>query len=276
MDIETRVLQLELLKMMKVFHEICEKNNLTYFMLGGTCLGAIRHKGFIPWDDDMDVGMPREDYNKFCKIATKAIPKDYELRFYKTAKDSPFHFGKFINKNTTLIEPKYHNYVEGIYIDVFPLDYMSDYKLKNKIRCKKIWFTHACIMNHCSTEKKKGTLRPLFQKFSKLLSLRKLHNTLERLMIKENSKNANYMCNFLGAWKEREFIPLNIFGTPKLYEFEDSFFFGPEDADSYLRSLYNNYMELPPKEKRVCRHEYYFVSLDIPYRNYIERRDKDE
>lgn len=271
MEVDTRTLQLELLKIMKAYHVACRENRLTYYMLGGTCLGAIRHKGFIPWDDDMDVGMPREDYDRFCQIAKDILPNNLELRFYKTTEESPFHFAKLINRNTTLIEPKYHDYVEGIYIDLFPLDNMTEYNLINKLRCNRIWFKHACVMNHCSTENKSGFIRKAFLRYSKMLDLEKLHETLETLMVRESEKKTKYFCNFLGAWKEREFIPVEVFGNPKLYEFEDSEFFGPENADAYLASLYGDYMKLPPKEKQVCRHDYYYVNLSLPYYEYFLR-----
>ena len=111
MEIETRDLQLALLNMMKSFHEVCQENNITYYMLGGTCLGAIRHSGFIPWDDDMDVGIPRKDYEKLCRIAKDILPSNLALRYYTNTANSPFHFVKLINTNTTLIENNYRNYV---------------------------------------------------------------------------------------------------------------------------------------------------------------------
>ena len=268
MEIEVSELQQELLKIMKAFHISCINNDLKYYMLGGTCLGAIRHKGFIPWDDDMDVGMPREDYDIFCRNAKDILPDDYELRYYKTTPNSPFHFAKLINKNTTLIEPKYHDYLEGIYIDLFPLDIMTDKNIGNRIRCQRIWFEHACVMNHCSTEKKKGVLKNFFMSYAKFRKLNKMHDCLERLMIKESKDTPLYLCNFLGAWKDREIIPIKIFGEGRLYEFEDTKLYGPEDSDSYLHSLYGDYMKLPPKEKQVCRHNYYYVNLHCPYKEY--------
>ena len=268
MEIEVRQLQFELLKMIKIFHQVCQENHLQYFMLGGTCLGAIRHKGFIPWDDDMDVGMPRNDYDRFCKHAKELLPSNLELRYYKTAANSPFHFAKLINADTTLIEPKYTNYVEGIYIDVFPLDNMAKYNTLNRIRSNYIWLYHAMIMNCCSTERKTG-YRKVFQQISKTHNLESLHERLEKMMIVENAKPVNYMCNFLGAWKKKEFIKKDIFGVPILYQFEDTKLYGPCNPDEYLKSLYGDYMQLPPKEKQVCRHDYYYVNMSTPYREFM-------
>ena len=271
MTINTRELQMKLLEMMKQFHEICEHNNLRYYILGGTCLGAVRHKGFIPWDDDMDIGMPRKDFEQFCDHASVFLPDELELRFYRNTANSPFHYAKLINKNTTLIEPKYHNYVEGIYIDLFPLDNMADHSIWNRIRVQRIWFKHAIIMNHCSTEQKKGFARKLFQFYSKQRNLEKLHTSIDELMRADENKESHLLCNFLGAWKDREILPAEVYGEPRLYIFEDTKLYGPTDSDSYLKSLYGDYMTPPPEDKRVCRHDYYYVSFDIAYKDFIRK-----
>lgn len=115
MQIETKELQGKLLSMLKQFHEVCVNNNLVYYMAAGTLLGAVRHKGFIPWDDDADVVMPREDYSSFKQIASRILPENLEIKFYENEQSSPMHYMKLIDKNTTLIENKYRNYYEGVY-----------------------------------------------------------------------------------------------------------------------------------------------------------------
>ena len=123
-------------KMLKCFVEICNKLNLKYYLVCGTALGAVKYKGFIPWDDDVDVALPREDYEIFCKEAQRLLPKEYFLQTYKTDKAYPSIFAKIRNSNTTYIEktiaklPINH----GVYIDVFPLDgYPEDKKSQIKI-----------------------------------------------------------------------------------------------------------------------------------------------
>lgn len=268
MEIETRDLQLALLEMMKSFHQACVEHNLHYYMLGGTCLGAIRHSGFIPWDDDMDVGMPRKDYDLFCKMASSILPQNLVLRYYQNTKESPFHFVKLVNARTTLIEKNYQNYIEGIYIDVFPLDEIERFGFFAKMRAKRIRFNHALIMNHYYTGPAKKGLKNVFLHFSKLVSMKRVHKSLERLMTKEKGKETVYLCNYLGAWKDREIIPKEVFGTPTLYDFEDAQFFGPEDIDKYLTSLYSDYMTPPPVDKRICRHDYFYVDLCMPFSDY--------
>ena len=115
-------LQNRLLIMLKWFHEFCVEHNLRYFALGGTLLGAIRHKGFIPWDDDIDVGMPRADYNKLMELSDQ-IQSPYVLETPQSpAKDFIYAYCKLFNTDTTLIEKRKKNMKRVIYIDIFPLD----------------------------------------------------------------------------------------------------------------------------------------------------------
>ena len=112
------------LEMLKTFIKICKKHNFMYFLVGGTCLGSVRHGGFIPWDDDIDVGMPRSDYNKFIKIASEELPGNMFLQTFFTDEQYPCAFAKIRNNDTTFIEKglRKSNINHGIYIDIFPLD----------------------------------------------------------------------------------------------------------------------------------------------------------
>ena len=221
MDVETRELQLALLEMMKDFHKICCENNISYYMLGGTCLGAIRHSGFIPWDDDMDIGIPREDYDKLCRIANEILPSNLALRYYRNTEGSPFHFVKLINQETTLVEKNYKDYVEGIYIDVFPLDKIKKFGLVQKVRAKYIRLLHVLIMDHYYTGSKKSGIKNVVLKISKKLNIDRVHDKMEKLMTKETNIENGLYCNYLGAWKDREIIDSSVFGKPVLYKFED-------------------------------------------------------
>ena len=275
-SMNAKLLQHELLKMMKEFHQVCVDNGLTYYMLGGTCLGSIRHKGFIPWDDDMDIGMPRKAYNEFIQKAQKILPPHMEIRYYKNAQNSPFHFVKLINKNTTLIEKMYTNYAEGVYIDLFPLDYIDPDFYFEKKRFKLIKLFHTFVMKHVSTEKQTTLKGRLFTPIAKMIPLKALHFALEKLMVNNYDKNKSYVCNLLGAYGEREIVPQSFFGKPTLYKFEDTDFYGPENYDEYLKRIYGNYMQPPPEKERVLRHNYHYVNLNLPYRDYIKTQIKKE
>lgn len=270
MEINTNELQKNLLEMMKLFHDTCEKNHLTYYILGGTCLGAIRHKGFIPWDDDMDVGMPRKDYDRFCQMAMNILPSHLEIVYYKNNKKSPFHYIKLIHRNTTLIERSYTNYIEGLYIDVFPLDGMDQYNIGGKIRAKIIWICKALMIYSCTTLPKKELYKKVIKLVAKVIPLSFIHFIVEKLMTINKREKTKLLCNFFGAWEPREIISSSIFGHPTLYSFEDAYFYGPEHAEQYLTSLYGNFMQLPPEKDRICRHNYHYVNLNLPYRDYIK------
>ena len=121
-----------MLQIMIATDRICRKNNIRYILFHGTMLGAIRHHGFIPWDDDMDIAMPREDYDKFVKIANSEFPERFRFECYENTRDYPYNFGK-IRAVNTLFKEKFTaslNINHGVYIDVFPVDYVraSDYK----------------------------------------------------------------------------------------------------------------------------------------------------
>lgn len=260
-----------LLKMAKDFHRICVENNLKYYMLGGTMLGAVRHKGFIPWDDDMDFGMPREDYDRFVSISQRNLPEHYELMFFKNTANSPMHYAKFIDNRTTLVEASYTNYVEGLYLDIFPLDGAGDGSISDRIRTKQILWKQILIMNHCTTRGKTG-IRKILKKYAQTRNLDDLHESVEKLMTTKRLSESTLIANYLGAWAEKEIMPKEVMGMPTLYVFEDTEFYGPEDADGYLTRLYGDYAQLPPKDKQVFKHNYHYLNCNLPFRYYHEQK----
>ena len=125
---------------LKAFLEVCERLNLKYYLVCGTALGAVKYQGFIPWDDDVDVALPREDYEIFCKKAGELLPKGFFLQTYKTDKAYPAIFAKIRNSNTTFFEKTIEKLPinHGVYIDVFPLDgYPEDKKTAKRLERKK-------------------------------------------------------------------------------------------------------------------------------------------
>lgn len=272
METNEKILHKRLLEMAKAFHHICIDNNLHYYMLGGTMLGAIRHKGFIPWDDDMDFGMPRDDYDRFISLSKRILPEYYELRFYKNADNSPMHYAKFIDNRTTLIESSYTNYVEGLYIDIFPLDGAGNGSIIDRIRSKRIFWKQRLIIYHCITRDMTGH-RKILKKYAQMKKLNKLHASIESLMTSKKLSESTLIANYLGAWAEKEIMPKKVMGNPKLYTFEDTEFYGSENADAYLNSLYGDYMKLPPKDKQVFKHNYYYLDYNLPYREYNTQQD---
>lgn len=257
-----------LLLMMKELHRICVENNIRYYIIGGTALGARRHQGFIPWDDDIDIGIPRPDYERFAKLTKEKFPDFMELRWYRNTEHSPFQFIKLVDNRTTLKEIMYDDYVEGIYIDIFPLDGVRSDSLSERLRCERIWFLHKLIVVNCSTKKRNNLLKRLTAKCIKALDLDKMHNILESQLKKVAYDDCNLIANFLGAWGKREIIEKRLLGTPVLYAFEDTFLFGPEKIDEYLTCLYGDFMTPPPPEERVFRHNYPLLDFNTSFKNY--------
>ena len=129
---DIKIIQDKILSILKEFINICEENNLTYYALGGTLLGAVRHKGFIPWDDDIDIGMPREDYEKFKKVAPNSLPNNYKFLSEDTANYKKAF--SVIRDDSTKIIMNYskEELVESLWIDIFPLDGMLLPQLREK------------------------------------------------------------------------------------------------------------------------------------------------
>lgn len=267
-------LKQKLLDMAKVFHEFCMKHGLQYFMIGGTMLGAVRHKGFIPWDDDMDFGMLRKDYDRMMQLRTE-LPQGYSFNDYKTVKGYKYGFCKMYDENTTYIESAQDTkLIGGVYIDIFPLDNIGNdletaEKRMTTIRRRK-W-----IINGIYQKGKRTT----FLKTAGTKVLQRLPETPRwfdwpyRAVEKYKNVQTEYITNVYGVANEREVIPLSYVGTPKLYDFEDTQFYGVEKYDEYLTRIYGDYMTPPPEDKRGG-HSICYVDYNKPYKEYIRENQR--
>ena len=260
--------QNELLKMMKQFHDVCRKNNIKYYMLGGTLIGAIRHKGFIPWDDDIDLGIPREDYNILLKKYKEILPQNLEIITAKNDKEHPLIFAKLYNKNTTVVEDVFAERIGGLYIDIFPIDGAP----KNIKRIKKHYFKvklYSDFFRYSRAPKNsQKSYKRFIQMVSKIIGEDYWYNKTEKLLNKYEFDESKYVGNLLGAYKIKEIVPKSYFGSPTLYEFEDTEFYGLENYHEYLTSIYGDYMKLPPIEKQVSHHNVKYINFELPYLEY--------
>lgn len=261
-------MQKKILYMFKWFHAFCEENNLTYYALGGTALGAIRHNGFIPWDDDIDIGMPRPFYERLVKMLKKEnIFGQYVIEYPLEKNDSMYPFLKLYDMNTTLVENVRNHPKRGIFIDIFPLDGIGD-TLEDSVRNYKKIAVWIDILNTkiCALRKGRSLKKNIAIIFSGLLPNRIFGKDVLIKKINELGKTidynkSSYCVNLFGAWKEREISEIQWFGIPKLVRFEDTWIYVPEKAEKYLTALYGNYMELPPMEDRLTHHD--FIELDL-------------
>lgn len=272
---QDRELKLKLLEMMKWFHAFCANHSIRYYVLGGTMLGAARHGGFIPWDDDIDVGVISEDYMKLSELISKTDQKRYVFEWPETgAPDYYYSFAKLYDTSTTLVENTRNRIKRGIYLDIFPLVGMGNDMMKAKRRFDIIDRQFRYLLAR-RTGIRKGRSK---LKNAAVYALRLIPDFVSRDT--ERLVRLNRMANELpfneykiggnpfGAWRDREIMDNSIMGTPKLYKFEDTEVYGAEHADEYLTHLYGDWRKLPPEEKRISHHDY--IELDLS-RSYLDR-----
>lgn len=249
------------LDILKVFRSFCVENNIRYFISHGTLLGAIRYKGFIPWDDDLDVLVPREDYDRLLTIFKDT--ERYQLIAFEKNPEYAFPYAKLCDMTTRKVEGGYDNGVElGLDIDVFPLDTWDNNleKAKQEVKCQK--WNRRCL--NLSKRQKPDSLNPA-KRFVKgiLMALCKVRGSayyvekIIKVANKPEQKGSRYMGG--KAWNvygERDILPAEVFAEAIELEFEGEKFFAPVGYDTFLTSLYGDYLPEPPVEKRKTHHRF--------------------
>lgn len=263
---ELRKLQLVELDLMKLFSDICEKHHLRYYLVGGTMLGAVRHKGFIPWDDDMDVGMPRPDYEKFLKIVNDELPEGYGSLNYKKNKEYNRYFSRIVNKNVKITNASNtKTIIEDAWLDIFPFDGMPKNKIKQNIHFWYMtmlrFFYHASCFDELVNLNRPGRawylqLAIKFLAVTHLgshLNTKKLMLRIEKHLKKYDYDSCSYMISFFGAYMKREIVDKKMLGDGAKYQFETLQLNGPVLYDEFLRHFYGDYMK-PPSNADKDKH----------------------
>lgn len=265
-----------LLDILSWFHQICVENNLRYYLVEGTMLGAARHQGFIPWDDDIDVGMPREDYEK---LKMNLGDKVHQNRFLLETEDSIkpeyyYPFGKIYDVTTTLIENRKSVVTRGVYIDIFPLDGLAQTEREANYRFRRIGILHDILTSRVVVQRSgrkwyKNLAVKAFQALpSSLFDEKRLLKQITELCKQKSFDECAYGGNLVSTYRAKEIMPISYYGTPTLYKFEHLNVYGVENYDAYLSHLYGAWRELPPDNMRVSAHVRENVDLHKPFIRY--------
>jgi lipopolysaccharide cholinephosphotransferase len=260
------------IEIMDEIHQICVENDIVYYIIGGTALGAVRHKGFIPWDLDMDIAMPRKDYEKFKRICKEKMNPRFKYRdFLNTANFSHPHALVCIN-NTILVNrfDKFNPGLEniGIYLDVFPLDNapdnssLRDYQMKQLKKIKRIKKNKLAFCYNSSRIKK--IMKKLISFCYCWISVESINRKMDIIMQKYNNKETTCLCSMASRYSYlKQCIPIEVYGTPTEVLFENRKYFAPQQLEKYLSRIYGDYMKLPPiEEQRVNLNVFEKVTFD--------------
>ena len=264
------------LAILKAVIDICDRAEIRYYMVCGSALGAAKYQGFIPWDDDVDIGIFREDYERFCEIAPQLLPPYYFLQTYKTDSRFPTIFAKVRDVRTTYVEKSLSelNVNHGVYIDVFPLDGYPAAKGAGawlEFRKKLYTLQLSCVYRINPEQSFKSKC---FFRMERMLGFHKrTGRTLrryERLIAKYSVNGSELICNH-GNWQGRlEYAPQWHYGDGVWATFEGLRVRIPENFDAYLTQKYGDWRaELPP-EQQVGHHYYAIMDLNRPYTEYVE------
>lgn len=260
------VIQSHIMDMLPAVIDICEKENIRYYIIGGTLLGAVRHKGFIPWDDDIDIGMERDDYEKFLKVCEKHLPDHMKLRTYWDDSYHHFYWAR-------IVDTRYHikrmgsvsERQEELWIDILPLDGMPSGKVTFMFHKWKLQISR--LLYHLSCFEKVNVQRPgrplahriiirflLLSHLWKFFASRDTKKSLDRidkLLKKYPVEKSRCVMDYMGSTKGfPPIFPLDKFREPIRYQFENMQLMGPADADYYLTRIYHDYMKLPAEHER--------------------------
>lgn len=241
----------EILTVMDEVHKICVEHGLKYYLIGGTLLGAIRHGGFIPWDDDLDIVMPREDFDKFKEL-TKKQTSQFKLIYGKAFKHYPLYFMKYENTETTFFEGMMWEKTKkpGIFVDIFPLEHTM-----GNMRVLNLQKRAICRLTDIIT--KKASIEGIYMTIPErllypLLPMALLKYTREKIARLNYKKDSTHYANFGSQYSiAKQHYPKEVFGEGQLIRFGDREYYAPEDPYFVLNNIFgSNYMQVPPIVKR--------------------------
>ena len=247
-----RELQLTELNILKELLPIFEKNNIRYFALGGTMLGAVRHHGFIPWDDDIDIGVPREDYNRLLSLEDQ-LPAHLHFTSHQQDPSYVYYFMRIVDERIKLRNRRFE--VEEVlpaWVDIFPLDGLPNSEFRRKLHEKKILFYRMVFQlsrfdNIVNTKRNRPPVEKALIWFVRTFRLQKVigkefaFRLIDRSLKQFPYAKSDYNVNAMGAYRMREAFDKRVFGEGALYPFEDIQIRGAQDYEAYLTQLYGDW-----------------------------------
>lgn len=268
-DFDLKRLQNEQLNMLHELDRICKKHDIKYMLFAGSALGAVRHSGFIPWDDDLDVIMLRKDYDKFLSVAQD----EFADGVYHMQKEYSEHwmgcFSKIRKNGTAFMEkvvPKDEKQHQGIYIDIFPCDNLA----KGKLAAKLQFYSSKIVIAKCLSKKgylTNSKLKKAFMFFTRLLPFRFF---LKKALRRKDDRSERVHSFFAASSKfEKSVYERKWFEETELRRFEDGEYPVSKHYDKLLTVLYGDYMQIPPPEDRVCKEHAILIDFDNSYEKYV-------
>lgn len=247
------------LDIVKYLQQVCRENNIRYYMAYGTLLGAVRHEGFIPWDDDLDVCMPRKDFEKFM-AAMEQQTGPYKVLFYTNTPNYGYSFPKMIDTRTTLIDTKQGTSCEqiGVFVDIFPLDGACSTEKAGYRRRRLLQILKRMVFLSRRSFRMESFLKTVLFAIPWLLCKAIGTNNINRLFNKlaaaRDFDEDAYVTAYSDSVHKRDLFPREVFGQGVELPFEDTILAAPEQYTVYLEKIYGDYMTPPPADQQILPH----------------------
>ncbi len=279
-----RQVQLAELSVLKEVVRICDKHNLTYYLSGGTFLGAVRNKGYIPWDDDTDIRMPRPDYEKLLSLLEKELKSPYKVNHFLIgdgAKIYPYYVCSVTDPRIRLYSSRTAaGEYRDVWVDIFPLDGMPKNPIHARLRQLWLLYRRMCyqisVFDQVVDLNKKG--RPIYERMiifvlkntplKKLFSHKAQWHKYDTAMKAYPYDKAEYVANVMSSYKFKDTMPKAVYGEGRMYAFEDTFFNGVQHYNAFLTKLYGSDYMTPPPENARNKHSTKVVYIENKVNGY--------
>lgn len=253
---------------MKTVLDVFHKNDLPYFLIAGTLLGAVRHKGFIPWDDDIDIGVPRKSYESFLENYADELPPRYRVENFKNTPSAKYYITRILDTKTQVEELRDESTTFAA-IDLFPIDGTPNNKIVRKFFILHVMYlrmlTSISQSNNIDMQRKRNLLERMFVFIvkrlpqSKIINRRNIFWKLDKLLAKYPLNESEYVGSLMGAYREKELFKGDFIRKLSKVKFEGDSFYAPYNWNGYLKSMYGDYMKIPSTESIQAKRHFRIV-----------------